>query len=69
MFFNFFKGKRMNNKDDVEKEVVFFASQSESFYKNEIKKSVRWQEIDNEDKYIILIKIVKCILFALFQNS
>jgi len=32
-----FKGKRMNNKD-VEKEVVFFASQSESFYTNEIKK-------------------------------
>jgi len=45
----------MNNKDKIEKKVSVFASQSEAFYTNGIKKlSIRWQEvIDNEDKYII----------------
>jgi len=37
---NFFKVKRMNNKDEVEKEVSVFASQSESFYTNGIKKII-----------------------------
>ncbi|CAK9832629.1 Histone-lysine N-methyltransferase SETMAR [Anthophora retusa] len=53
---NFLLGKKLNSKQDVQNELSgFFASKTESFYSNGIKKlSVRWREIVNSGgKYII----------------